>query len=128
MADSIFDVNENVGVLFEKLEKFLTSKTVIGEAIKVGEATLIPFITTSFGLGSGGGDGRDPKGAAGIGGGSGIGARISPTAVLVIKGEQIEMIPIKKNAGFEKLVEMVPEIVSKVNCKKNDKKVNEEEE
>ncbi len=129
MADCKFNVNESVSVLFEKLEKFLTSKTVIGEPIKIGEATLIPFITTSFGLGAGGGDGHDPKGAGGIGGGSGIGARISPTAVLVIKGEQIEMIPIKKNAGFEKLIEMVPDIVSKVNCcKKDDEKAKEDEE
>ncbi|HPD00161.1 MAG TPA: spore germination protein GerW family protein [Acetivibrio sp.] len=125
--DSKFDVNENVSVLFEKLEKFLTSKTVIGEPIKVGEATLIPFITTSFGLGSGGGDGYDAKGAHGIGGGSGIGARISPTAVLVIRGDDIEMIPIKKSAGFEKLVEMVPEIVSKVNCCKKGDGMNKEE-
>ncbi len=129
MAESKFDVNESVSVLFEKLEKFLTSKTVIGEPIKIGEATLIPFITTSFGLGAGGGDGYEPKGSHGIGGGSGIGAKISPTAVLVIKGEQIEMIPIKKNAGFEKLIEMVPDIVSKVNCcKKDDGKVKEDEE
>lgn len=117
-----FNVNENITVLFEKLEKFLTSKTVIGESIQVGDATLIPFITTSFGIGSGGGDGTDAKGSKGIGGGSGIGAKISPTAVLVIKGDKIEVLPIKKNAGFEKLIEMVPDIVSKVNCSKKEDK------
>lgn len=129
MADSKFDLNESVGVLFEKLEKFLTSKTVIGEPIKIGEATLIPFITTSFGLGAGGGDGQDSKGAGGIGAGSGIGARISPTAVLVLKGDQIEMIPLKKNASFDKLIEMVPDLVSKINCcKKDDEKGKEKED
>lgn len=126
-TDAKFDVNENVSVLFDKLEKFLTSKTVIGEPIKIGEATLIPFITTSFGLGAGGGDGYEAKGAHGIGNGSGIGAKISPTAVLVIKGDSIQMLPIKKSAGFEKLIEMVPEIVSKVNCFKNGNE-NENEE
>ncbi len=128
-TDAKFNVNESVGVLFEKLEKFLTSKTVIGEPIKIGDATLIPFITTSFGLGAGGGDGTDSKGAGGVGGGSGIGARIAPTAVLVIKGDQIEMIPIKKSAGFEKLIDMVPDIVSKVNgFKKDDEKGKEKDE
>lgn len=127
-ADSKFDLNENVSVLFEKLEKFLTSKTVIGEPIKIGEATLIPFISTTFGIGAGGGDGHDAKGANGVGGGSGIGAKVTPTAVLVIKGDQIEMIPIKKTAGFEKLIDMVPDIVSKVNCcKKDDEKVKEKD-
>lgn len=125
------NLNDNVSVLFEKLEKFLTSKTVVGEPIQVGEATLIPFITTSFGLGAGGGDGVDPKGAKGVGGGSGIGARISPTAILVIKGENIELLPIKKSAGLEKLIDMVPDIVSKINLEakvKADKKKDEEVE
>lgn len=114
-VDLNFNVNENINVLFERLEKFLTSKTVVGEPIQIGETTLIPFITTSFGLGSGGGDGKDPKGANGVGGGSGIGARITPTAVLVVKGDKTELIPIKKAANFEKLIEMVPELVNKIN-------------
>ncbi|HOQ38070.1 MAG TPA: spore germination protein GerW family protein [Acetivibrio sp.] len=125
--DAKFDVNENVSVLFDKLEKFLTSKTVIGEPIKVGEATLIPFISTSFGLGTGGGSGSDTRGDQGTGVGSGMGAKISPTAVLVIKGDNIEMLPIKKSSSFEKLVEMVPEIVSKVNCCKKEDEIDKEE-
>jgi len=125
--DAKFDVNENVSVLFDKLEKFLTSKTVIGVPIKVGEATLIPFISTSFGLGTGGGSGSDTRGDQGTGVGSGMGAKISPTAVLVIKGDNIEMLPIKKSSSFEKLVEMVPEIVSKVNCCKKEDEIDKEE-
>ena len=125
--DAKFDVNENVSVLFDKLEKFLTSKTVIGEPIKVGEATLIPFISTSFGLGTGGGSGSDTRGDQGTGVGSGMGAKISPTAVMVIKGDNIEMLPIKKSSSFEKLVEMVPEIVSKVNCCKKEDEIDKEE-
>lgn len=126
--DAKFDVNENVSVLFDKLEKFLTSKTVIGEPIKVGEATLIPFISTSFGLGTGGGSCSDTRGGdQGTCVGSGMGAKISPTAVLVIKGDNIEMLPIKKSSSFEKLVEMVPEIVSKVNCCKKEDEIDKEE-
>ncbi|HPU42048.1 MAG TPA: spore germination protein GerW family protein [Acetivibrio clariflavus] len=129
MSDSKFDLNESVSVLFEKFEKLLTSKTVIGEPIKIGEATLIPFISTSFGLGSGGGNGYESKGAHSVGGGAGLGAKISPTAVLVIKGDQVEMIPIKKSGGFEKLIDMVPDIASKFNCiKKDDEKEKEKEE
>jgi uncharacterized spore protein YtfJ len=129
MADSKFELNNTIGILFEKLEKLLTSKTVIGEPIKIGEATLIPFITTSFGLAAGGGDGYEAKGAHGVGGGSGIGAKISPTAVLVIKGDKTEVIPIKKNGGLEKLIDMVPDIVEKVNCsKKDDEKEKEEQD
>lgn len=115
-----FDLNvtENVNTLFEKLEEFLKSKTVVGEAIKIGETTLIPFITVTFGIGAGGGDGSDNKGSKGVGGGSGCGAKITPTAVLVIKGEQIELLPIKRFGGLDKLVEMVPDIISKIKDEK----------
>ena len=113
-----FNVTENVNVLFEKLEEFLKSKTVVGEAIKIGETTLIPFISVSFGLGTGGGDGTDGKGSKGLGGGSGCGAKVTPMAVLIIKGDQTELIPIKKSGGLEKLVEMVPDIVNKIKDEK----------
>ncbi|TYQ16424.1 UNVERIFIED_CONTAM: putative spore protein YtfJ [Acetivibrio alkalicellulosi] len=122
-----FNVNENINVLFERLEKFLTSKTVVGEPIQIGDATLIPFITTSFGLGSGSGSGKDEKGNDGTGGGSGIGARIAPTAILVIKKDNIELIPIKKSASMEKLVEMVPDIMLKLNLGSDKEKKKEEE-
>jgi uncharacterized spore protein YtfJ len=95
-----FNVTENVNVLFEKLEEFLKSKTVVGEAIKIGETTIIPFISVSFGLGTGGGDGTDSKGSKGLGGGSGCGAKVTPTAVLIIKGDQTELI-LLKNRGLE---------------------------
>ncbi len=109
-----FNFNENVSVLFEKLESLLQSKTIVGETIQIGETTLIPMVNLSFGLGSGGGDGTDEKGSKGFGGGSGIGAKASPTAVIVIRGDKVEILPIKAQGGLEKLIDMVPEIVNKV--------------
>jgi len=109
-----FSVNENVNTLFEKLENFLKTKTVVGEPLKVGETTIIPFISVSFGLGSGGGDGADERGSKGVGGGAGVGAKVTPTAILVIQGDKVELLPIKKSGGLDKLLDMVPEIVDKV--------------
>jgi len=120
-----FNVNENINTIFEKLENFLKSKTVVGESIQIGETTIIPFLTVTFGLGTGGGDGKDPKGANGVGSGSGVGARVAPTAVLVIKGDDVKLLPIKKNGGLDKLIEMVPDIVSHIKCDKNN---NDQEE
>lgn len=102
-----------IAVLFEKLENFVKTKTVVGEAIVIGDTTLIPFVNVSFGLGCGGGDGDDGKGSRGTGGGAGIGARVAPTAVLVIQGDKIEMISISKPGNFNKILEMVPDILSK---------------
>lgn len=115
-----FNLNENVNTLFESLEKFLTSKTVVGEPIHIGEVTLVPIINLAFGVGTGGGDGIDDKGSKGLGAGGGVGAKASPTAIIVIKGDRVEMLPIKSSNGLEKLIDMVPEIVSKVKSKKDE--------
>jgi uncharacterized spore protein YtfJ len=121
-----FSIKENIATLFENLEKYLTTKTVVGEQLKIGDITLIPFISISFGLGGGGGDGQDEKGMGGNGGGAGAGARVSPTAVLVIKGDSVQMFPINKHAGMEKLLEMVPGIIDKIKTKDGDKCCSEE--
>ncbi|MBC8061851.1 MAG: sporulation protein [Clostridiaceae bacterium] len=119
MAD--FNFNENMSVIFDKLENFLKTKTVVGEPIKIGETTLVPFINLSFGLGTGGGTGTDDKGMGGAGGGGGTGARISPTAVLVIQGDKVELLPIKKAGGLDKLLDLVPGIIEKINEAKEEK-------
>lgn len=131
MATNVNDLNvgENINLLFEKLESFLTSKTVIGQSIQVGDATLIPIIDISFGLGSGGGNGSDNKSSSsGTGGGAGAGAKISPRAIIVIKGDKIEILPIKKMGGLEKLLEMVPSIMNEINKHKENEKNGEETE
>jgi uncharacterized spore protein YtfJ len=122
------NVNENINNLFEKLQNFLTSKTVIGESIIIGDTTLIPVMDVSFGLGGGGGDGTDPKGSSGVGGGAGIGAKVFATALIVIKGEKVEILPIKKSSGLEKLIDMVPQIVEKINLQKDAKSEDVKEE
>lgn len=121
------NVNENINVLFEKLESFIKSKTIFGESIQVGDATLVPVVDVSFGLGSGGGDGTDEKGNGGVGGGAGIGARASAAAIIVIKEGKVEVVPIKKSSGLEKLIELVPGIVEKVKTEMEEKKQDKEE-
>ena len=114
-------VNESLETLFNHLEKFLKTETVIGEPISVGETTLIPIITVAFGCGGGGGGGKDEKGNDGMGTGVGVGAKISPDAVIVIKEDSVTLLPVKSRSNIEKLVGMVPEIVKKIKLKKDDK-------
>lgn len=113
-------LKENLDSLLSNLEKFLKTETVIGEPIVVGETTLIPIISVSFGCGTGGGTGDDnSKGMGGSGSGAGLGARITPNAVLVIKKDEISMLPVKSKSNLDSLVKMVPEIVKKFNLKKD---------
>jgi len=49
----------------------------------------------------------------GSGGGGGAGGRVAASAVIVIKGEHIQVIQIKKSTSLSKLVEIIPEIADK---------------
>jgi uncharacterized spore protein YtfJ len=117
-------VNESLETLFSNLEKFFRTETVVGQPIELGETTLIPIITVSFGAGGGGGTGTDDKGNGGGGSGIGVGARITPDAVLVIKGGEVTMMPVKNRCSLDKLAAMVPDIVKKIKIKKE---TNDEE-
>lgn len=94
----------NLEAIFEQFKHMIKVETVVGEAIQIGDATLVPFVDVVLGLGAGG-----P-----VGGG---GAKMEPSAVLVIKGERVELFNIKGSAnysGFDRLIGMVPEIISKL--------------
>jgi uncharacterized spore protein YtfJ len=121
-----FNIKDNVNNIFEKLQNFMKTETVVGEPIQVGELTIVPFIEINFGLGTGGGSGAD-KEAKGDGGGLGSGGKISVSSVLVINGDHVEMMPIKKSSSLDKLIEMVPGIVDKVNLKKGEAEEEAEE-
>lgn len=122
-------VKENLDSLFSNLEKFLKTETVVGEPIIVGEVTLVPIISVMFGGGTGGGTGNDNKGTNGTGSGGGVGARIIPNAILVVKKDEVTLLPIKEKSNLDNLLNMVPDIVSKLNIKKdkeNDKDAQKE--
>jgi uncharacterized spore protein YtfJ len=110
------NVLENLNVLFERFEKFIQNKTIIGQEIKVGNVTIIPMASISFGLGVGGGG--DNNGSDG--GGSGMFAKATPTALLVINGDDVNLVPIRKGSSFEGLLESVPALVDKLKNMKSD--------
>lgn len=113
-------MKESFDSLFGNLEKFIKTETVVGQPIVVGEVTLVPIISVMFGCGTGGGTGSDNKGMTGNGAGGGGGARISPNAILVIKKDEVTMLPVKGKNNLDNLINMVPDIVSKINFKKED--------
>lgn len=119
------NIQENINVLFEKFEAFIQNKTIVGEEIKIGDITIIPMASISFGLGVGGGSGKDPDGNAGDGGGSGLFAKATPTALLVINGSDVNLVPIRKGSSFEGLLESVPALVDKLKSMKKDEETSE---
>jgi uncharacterized spore protein YtfJ len=108
------EIDKRLETLFEKLKDFFTSRTIIGKEIQVGDTTLIPVIEVSFGMGAGSGGGVEEKKPQGSGEGMGLGAKAKPSAVIVIKGDQVQLLPLGRPGTLEKLMEKVPEIVDKI--------------
>ena len=111
--------NETLKSLFDGMNGFISTKTVVGESIRVDDAVLIPLIDVSFGMGAGAfaGDKGD-KGAGGMNG------KLSPSSVLVIKDGSARIINIKDSSTVNKLIDMVPDIVNRF-TKKDSPEVEE---
>jgi len=103
-----------------ELEKFLTTKTVVGEPIVIGDVTLVPVQTVSFGYGSGGGEGGDEK-SKGVGGGGGAGANLRPIAIVAVKGTDVQVYTLGKKGIVDNIAEMIPEALSKMKIGKSKK-------
>lgn len=111
-------INENINVLFDRFESFIKNETIVGQEIKVGEVTIIPMANISFGLGAGSGGeyGKEE------GGGTGMFARATPTALLVVQGGDVNLIPIRKGSSFDGLLESVPGLIEKLSKMKPEEK------
>ena len=112
------EVGNNLEILIDKLENFVSSKTVVGDSVKIGEVTLIPLVDVSVGIGAGGGD----KGSGG-----GLGAKIMPSAVIAVADGNVQLINIKNQDAGSKLIDMAPGIAAKLNFGSAFGKKNDEE-
>ena len=113
------NVKENLEVLFEKFKNMIKVETVVGEAVQIGDTTLVPFVDVTFCFGTGTNHNTANKNHE-CGGGGG-GAKMEPSAILVIKGERIELFNIKGNpysSSFDRLIGLVPDLVSKLKSDK----------
>ena len=119
--ENMSSIKENVDSLFSNLEKFLKTETVVGEPIVVGDTTLVPIISVAFGCGTGSGKGADKKEASGGGAGLGAAAKITPNAIVVIKGDKVNLLPISGKNSLDNLIDLVPGIISKIKPKKAEK-------
>ncbi len=117
--------------LSAELERLVSTKTVVGEAVTVGDTTIIPVTKVSFGFGSGGGEGKKDGSEEGFGGGGGAGAKIEPVAFIVVSPEGTRMMSISGKSDLGALLESVPGLISKVKsmkCKSKSDTVEEEAE
>ncbi|MCL2577523.1 MAG: sporulation protein [Defluviitaleaceae bacterium] len=105
------NVNENLKMLFSKMEEFVSTKTVVGEPVHFDNTIIVPLIDVTFGMGTGLGGGDKEAG----GGGGAVGAKMTPSAVIVIVDGTVQLVNVKNQDSVNKLVDMVPGILSKLN-------------
>ena len=110
MADNSF--NTTVESLFKGMDSFITTKTVVGDAIHVGDTIILPLVDVSFGVAAGAfSQDKKNNGAGGMGG------KIMPSAVLVIQNGTTKLVNIKNQDGVTKILDMIPDFVNRFTAK-----------
>jgi uncharacterized spore protein YtfJ len=97
------DQDSMLKTALNEIDRLLTTKTVVGEPIKIGDNTIVPLVAVGFGFGGGGGTNEDPKAAGmkGAGSGAGGGAGIRPIALVVIdKDGKVRVEPVRASASI----------------------------
>ena len=122
MAKENNDFNSSVEALLKGMDGFLSSKTVVGEAIHVNDSVILPLVDVQFGVGAGAYTNEKKNNSAG-----GMGAKITPSAVLVIQNGVTRLVNIKNQDTLTRLLDMVPDVVNKFTAPKykEDKDVDE---
>ncbi|MGN1313640.1 MAG: GerW family sporulation protein [Lachnospiraceae bacterium] len=98
--------------LLKGVDSVLSTKTVVGEAITIGDTIILPLVDVSFGIGAGAGS-QDKKNS----GAGGVGGKMSPSAVLVIKDGHTKLVNIKQQDGVTKILDMIPDVVERFTTK-----------
>ena len=109
-----------LGDTMSKIREMIDVNTVVGEPITTPDGvTIIPVTKVSIGYGGGGSDFATKNYPAGrdnaFGGGAGAGVTITPVAFLVIRGENVRMLPIAEPAStsVDRLIELLPDLLDK---------------
>lgn len=113
------DKHEFQGVvdsLLKGMDTVLSAKTVVGQPTQVGDVIILPLVDVSFGFAAGAGSKAD-KNAASAGGG--LGGKMSPSAVLIIKDGTTRLVNVKDQTTMTKLLDMLPDLVDKFTGKKD---------
>ncbi|MCI9546032.1 MAG: sporulation protein [Lachnospiraceae bacterium] len=102
------DFQSTVSALFKGMEGYVDARTVVGDAIHIGDTIILPLVDVAFGIGAGAFAG-DKKNN----GGGGMGGKVTPCAVLVIQNGTTKLVNVKNQDGLTKVLDMVPDFVNK---------------
>lgn len=110
------EFNESVDILFNKVEDLVSTKTVVGDAITIGDITIIPLIEVSVGAAAGTSSNLASSPQSKINKSTGgVGAKITPSAIMVIQNGSVQIMNINNPDAISKLIDMAPSVTSKIN-------------
>ena len=95
---------DTVNSLFKGMDGFVSAKTVVGDAIHVGDTIILPLVDVGAGAFEG-----DKKNN----GGGGLAGKMTPCAVLVIQNGTTKLVNVKNQDGLTKVLDMVPDFVNR---------------
>lgn len=101
--------NSTVESLFKGMDSFITAKTVVGEPVHVNDTIILPLVDVTLGVAAGASNGDKKTAATG-----GLGGKLTPSAVLVIKDDQIRLVNVKNQDAITKIIDMVPDLVNRL--------------
>jgi len=113
-----------VEALLKGMDMVLSTKTVVGEATQIGDTIILPLVDVSFGVGAGAGNNGQKNSASGAGG---LGGKMTPSAVLVIKNGVTKLVNVKNQDAVTKVLDMIPDIVEKFSKPKAKDEMSDDE-
>lgn len=111
---------------FVRLKGLVNADTVIGSAVVTADGTsIIPVSRVTMGFLTGGGEYSDNMNSEReeypFAGGSGAGLSVSPIGFLVSDGNTVKLVSVDDKSAYEKILEVIPEVVAAAFGKKNEK-------
>ena len=100
---------ETVDALFKGMNGVVSSKTVVGDAIHIGDTIILPLVDVSFAIGAGA-----------------LGGKMIPSAVLVIQNGTTRLVNIKNQDTMTKILDMVPDVIDRFKSPSEDKMTEED--
>ena len=114
----------------ESIKSMIDVNTIVGEPIEItNNITIIPISKVGFGMATGGSEFKDETREGyskkqneeevqyrlPFGGGSGVGASITPVAFVIIQSGTVKLLPISHSSCVDKLLDYMPDLFDKAN-------------
>ncbi len=113
-------IEDIVSSAIEKIKAMSDIKTVVGDAIEIGDLLIVPISKLSLGFVAGGGEYSADKSQIKMtksfpfSGGSGGGVTVCPVGFLCVCGKSVKFIKVDAKTPYEKILETIPKMFDSV--------------